>query len=145
MLDWLREVFFGLNAILGYLTLFPITIGGALMAWFAARASNVRQRILVSLGIAIIVTTAIFSILAYMFIDRIGDALNAFLPAWIDYPYLNLAPLVFIWIPITWQLIYVNKSSAPHPWISARIGAVVTLAGFFFILFGAIIVGAEMD
>ncbi len=83
-------------------------------------------------------------------LDRLDvTSLLFFVPFWSRYPYINMAALLFFWIPVIAQLVYVNKNPSPQPWlaavIAASIGVAAIIAGCVFLFIGGVAVGAQSD
>ncbi len=145
MMDWLREIFYLFQIAFAYFAIIPIFFGGILLAWTTSKIINPWIRMPTQ---AIIV---VLQALGFMgFVDRL-DVTNLlfFVPFWSRYPYLNMAALLFFWIPVIAQLVYVNKHLSPKPWlaavIAASVGVAAIIAGCVFLFIGGVAVGAQSD
>ena len=139
-MQWVRDVMWGFNAITAYATVIPIMLGGAAMAAITARVRTTGLRVL---GISsVIVLQALASTVFYRSIAALGLIL---LPVTTEYPYLSTPSLLFFWIPVVAQVLYIARAESPRPLRAALTGLAAVAAGFVFLLVGAPLVGAEMD
>ena len=139
---WLQEIFFELIALMAYITVIPVVGIGILLAWIAPRMSGSRLRVL---AVGFVGVAAVCS-LSFLFYRPAFFAVAFFLlPVVPSYPYLHSGSILFVWIPIGAEMLYVIRKPLPKPLIAGLIGFCLVAINFILLLVIAASIGAEMD
>jgi hypothetical protein len=145
-MGWLAEVFFQLGALVVWVTTVPVVIGGALMGLAGAKIRRKRQRAAVLAGIVVVQAMASF---IHWFLPTGGtvseNLVLLFSPLRFDYPFLNIWSLLFFWVPVLGEFVYVIRRPIPRPWLPPLIGLGLLCLGAAFFLGVGSLVGAQAD
>ncbi|MDD3928119.1 MAG: hypothetical protein PHT33_15860, partial [bacterium] len=145
VLSLLREVFWGLSAIIAFHTVIPIALGGLLLGLIVPQMLSIRSRYTALASLVLLEGIACWLVFVVQGTNWKDACELVLLPVSFQSPYINTSSVLFFWLPVFVQGSVGLRISWLRPLITSLAGVLTIIAGFVFLMAGNILVGAPVD